>query len=181
MQIHHTLLPNEERKILYKDYRFRVLTVASLTFSSVILIGIVFLVPAFLEAYNFKHAELSLVNSVNTKVNPNTQVIKDELIKDNMLLNISKNYRNESVFSSLMREVIGERQNISISSISIEPISSTSTNIVVQGIAPTRDGLLNLKNRLSKLEKVNSVELPLSGLTKSEQVPFSLRINRNLP
>jgi hypothetical protein len=178
MQVHHTLLPDGERHVLYKDYRFRILTVASLIFIVVSIISTIFLMPAFLEAYNFKVSETSLAENISNKVNPETKIIKDELIKDNILLNISKAYSKDSYFSDLLGEVIGQRSNISISSISIDPVSSTSTNITIQGISPTRDDLLSFKSRLSKVEGVLSVDLPLSGLTKSEKVPFSMRISK---
>jgi hypothetical protein len=49
--------------------------------------------------------------------------------------------------------------------------------VVLQGKALTREGLIAFKKNLEQDKRFSGVELPISDLAKSKDIPFALRLS----
>lgn len=75
--------------------------------------------------------------------------------------------------SLLIAEALAARGPVKLSAVSVEDVSSTTATVIVQGVAPTRDDLIIFKTRLETISGA-PVDLPISGLAKNRDIPFSI-------
>jgi hypothetical protein len=178
--MHYTLLTESERVNIHREYRIRALMVFCYTMAIAVAIGMVVLFPAYIAAYLSENSENQLVSAQQVE-NKDLAKMKNELIADAGTLRSLSTYVNSPAISSLISEIVEAGSAVKIYSVNVDSISTSSAAISLQGIAPTRSVLLGFKAKLESLDKIAKVEFPISGLTKSVSVPFSLRITRSLP
>ncbi len=178
--MHYTLLTPNERKQIHKEYRVRALVVFCFTMAIVGIIGMVSLFPAYMEAYGYENEEIQN-SAIRNGPRTNVAFMKNELAGDAVRLGVLRAYVGTTNMSEIISQVLGLAVSMKITSIDIEPNTEKSVYIFLRGIAPTRTDILELKSKLEASKGITQVEFPISELTKSVSVPFSLRITRTMP
>ncbi|MEN9912700.1 MAG: hypothetical protein RLY66_108 [Candidatus Parcubacteria bacterium] len=178
----HSFLPSQDQKALKKRYRLHATVVALFLLSVVGIIGIGSLFPAYVEvSFEERDQNASLKDGADKEGVQSIADIISELQSDAILTRELSNTLTEERSSDFIKEVISARASVKVHSISIPEVSTTSAVIVIQGIAPTRESLVSFKTRLEGLANGNKVELPISELAKSKDIPFSFKFTRLLP
>ncbi|PIR03254.1 MAG: hypothetical protein COV60_01310 [Candidatus Magasanikbacteria bacterium CG11_big_fil_rev_8_21_14_0_20_43_7] len=123
----------------------------------------------FLQSY---FADVAL-QSIRTQ-NP-TKEINGRVISINMTLKtaqaIQKGYHSWTPLVHLIAETIPS--DILIESVQFD---STAGTLSLSGVVPSREALLALKSSLESLDQIDAVTIPLSDLTKHDQIHISLTI-----
>lgn len=93
----------------------------------------------------------------------------------NMTLNQTEKMQGEYVAWLPLLETITSAipERVGIEELSID---TTKKTIVVTGIAPTRDDLLQLKDRFAALPNVKPFDIPIAQLIEKQNIPFSFTI-----
>lgn len=177
----HTLLPLYERKLLRREYFFRVMIVLFFLSSLSVLLGIASIFPVYIKAADLKRESDLEVSRINKKNGDSSlKNIQKSVANSLILLNyLEKNNENIEI-SSLIEEVLNMRGELSISSFSSTKTSTTTFSMNIQGIAPTRKSLLDFKSNFEGLREGNKVNLPVSELAKNSKIPFSLELKQKI-
>jgi hypothetical protein len=177
--MHHTLLPESERKLIHGEYHVRVFIVSCFVLFVIGVIGVTSLFPAFTFAYlSEKSGNLLVVSSDAEGKMANS--MKAELKDDATLLSFIKSNISKPSYLGMISDIVSIRGTSMIYSMSFDTVSTSSAVIVMQGLSPTRNDLLAFKSRLESMKKGNIVELPISQLTKSTDLNFSLKLTESL-
>ncbi len=178
----HSFLPIPEQNALKRIYRIHVTIVALFLISAVALIGIGSLFPAYVSTYAEEYSQLATINSLKeSKDTSESARIQRELQADSAKITVLAKTASIIRPSAIIARLIDGRGTVRISSIILSDISSTTAVVIMQGVAPTRESLVAFKTRLEGLTPGNKVELPISGFARSKDLPFSMKVNHNLP
>jgi hypothetical protein len=177
--MHYSLLPESERKIIHNEYRVRALVVFCIVMSITGVAGMVALFPAYLEADVFRLGEIQ-ISSKESKTDEALAQNKAELVRDATSLRSVSGFMKSPLLSAVASEILNISKAVDINSIGIDIVGTSSLQILIQGLAPTRASLLDLKVKLESQKQITKVEFPISELTKSVDVPFSIRITRSI-
>jgi hypothetical protein len=181
--IHYTLLPAQELRLLKKEYRTRVTIFMMFFLSFVILFGIFALMPAFIYSYSQEKVLLARLGELHKgKASSGIDEIRKDLSNSTEIINRLKNNKTPFVYSSVISQIINHKSGgVRIKSISVSTDSQQATTtalvLVVQGVADTRESLIQFRDNLEADPLVTKVELPISDLAKSKNVSYSLRIH----
>lgn len=178
----HSFLPVQDQKALKKRYRLHATIVALFMLSVVGIVGVGSLAPAYIRvAFEEMTQTASLKSSSIDSENLNAAEMVEELRGDASAARELLEMSSRELSSTLIKDAISARASVRVLSIAISDISTTTATMVIQGIAPTRESLVSFKTRLEGFAAGNKVELPISELAKSKDIPFSLRFTRVLP
>jgi hypothetical protein len=184
--IHYTLLPEKEIRTLKREYRTRLFITLLFFVCFAVLVGLVSLLPAYLFSSFQEKEALSNLDSIKEERQDNeASEISKELVLVNDLVKKIKSNQNSFIPSDLITRVILEKTpgisltafQISGSTESNKNSTTTTTLIVIQGGALSRESLINFKSNLEANPLFTKVELPVSDLTKSKNIPFSIRLS----
>ncbi|MFA6295618.1 MAG: hypothetical protein WC666_04375 [Candidatus Paceibacterota bacterium] len=178
----HTLLPLKERVSLRREYRVRALVVLLFMLSISCLIGIVALIPGFIRTYSEEVAVMNMVSSLKTeKDNAGLSSLENDFVLSKKLLSY---FDNKGIpdfkTSAIINGIISIKDNLRLTSIAVTRGSTTTVSVVIQGVAPTRNSLLAFKTRFESAIPGNKVDLPVSQLSKSSNLQFSLKLTQQL-
>lgn len=159
----------------------RALTVLLLLISIAGLIGIVALFPSFIKAYSEESEALNKVSSINIKnSNENSDSLQSEIVFSKKLLSYLHKEDREQNSSNIINSLIGMRDSLKLTSISLTKVSTSTVSIILQGIAPTRNSLLDFKKQFEANKPGNIVDLPVAQLSKSSNIQFSLKLTQQI-
>ncbi len=184
--IHYTLLPEKEIKKLKTEYRTRLLIILLFFISFAVLIGIGALTPAYLfSSIKEKDALGDLQMIKNNRQKNGTADISKDLAKTNDLVKKIKEHQDKVISSEVItRIILNKNSQIKMTSFQFSSIASTAKNattsttqIVIQGKSDDRESLVAFKESLEADSFFTKVELPVSDLAKSKDIPFSLRLS----
>jgi hypothetical protein len=171
-----TLLSEQHKKKLFKEYRIRLL-ITFLIFASVFfVIGIALLFPSFISITTLKssyenESEL-LLKEIELK---NQSGLASTLNQIQFDLTLAKPDETD-VYRSI-NEILNEvSSEISINTIRYTRGVGAPSSLNLQGIAKDRSGLLSFTNKLKKILIFSSVDLPVSNLAKQTDVPFNITL-----
>ena len=183
--MNYSLLPENERIILRKEYRIRAGIVLCVVLSIAVVIGTVSLFPAYVHTLYATSQTAALASTTTLVSDAEYARMKADLAVASTQLALVGPYVHAPAPSSLIEQVIRLRDTVRIQAISFtsEPVAADArkipVTIVIRGIAPTRDALLSFRDRLAAVPETK-VTLPLSELTKSIDVPFSLTVQQTI-
>lgn len=175
----HTLLPDNLRVSIRREYRIKLIIVFCLMLTVAGVIGIVALFPSFIHAYSTQQSRTSSVSSTDSAKDKEYAKMKAEFASDYTQLRTITPYTKSSDPSEFINSIIDLKGNIKINSIAFSRDASTTISLIIRGIAPTRASLLVFKDKIESLDNT-TVDLPVSELTKSVDAPFSMQINQKL-
>jgi MoxR-like ATPase len=102
------------------------------------------LFPAYMEATVFKSSEVQIIEKavpVDETLNKN----KQEIVNDSTNLKAVTEFFKNPILSDHITGILSLAKNTKINSVSIEKLANGDLQILLQGIAPTRLALLDLK------------------------------------
>ncbi len=180
--IFHTLLPLHERKILRREYRFRLVIVLCFLISVAGIVGTGSLFPAFVHAVLAERdAENSLILLTKDKKGSTVADVERNLNANKALLVSLTDSTHGQDFSFVVQTIVGLRGPIRINSAMLAKMGTSTATVTIGGIAPTRDSLLAFKSRLESIASGHKVSFPVSVLAKSTNIQFSIQITTPLP
>lgn len=171
------LLPLKNKKNIRKEYIGRLLIVTLLFSMLTLVVAITLSIPSyllsknktlsseektkFLESYLTKREESSVVNELN---------ITNEKIKTLSL-------PEERRISTIINAILDKKNNgIKINGLNLRKSGNTES-LIVGGEAVSRNNLISFRDSLKSVPGFSNVDLPISNLTKSTDINFSLEIN----
>lgn len=174
------LLPKKEKELLQKEYftRLMIIVLGLLTGSTLLSAG--FLVPSYValevkkdtagEQINLLNESILNKNSVETEKKLNTIIAKIEVL----------NRQDKISLTNFVNKIIENKPTeVHITDFLYNKVQKkdiTEKVITLRGVADQRDSLLKFKDYLSGLELFKEVNLPLSNLTKDEDVDFLINL-----
>lgn len=180
----HTLIPTDLRKSLRHEYHMRTGVVLLFMLSIASVIGIVSLLPSFVYITSEKTSgerSLSSLRDVN-KEKTGAESIGELKKQADTLALFNDQSKSKISYSSIIESILGVRGAVELNSLSVSRTGTTTTVIVLRGIAPSRDSLVVFKGRLESAMSGNKVDLPVSALAKSKDIQFSITVtNDTLP
>ena len=180
----HTLIPFPDRKKLRHEYRIRVAIVLCFMLSVAGIIGSASLFPTFIRVQREdKDARVAAdILKKNKDANGVTDIEK-QLAEGNILLGVLASSLHRPMLSAAIADLVGTRQQITITSVAMSRSQSTTTrsaDVILQGKAPTRESLLSFKDRIEKGIPGSKVDLPISELSKSRDIQFSITVKQSI-
>lgn len=169
------LLPQEKKKELRKNYRFRLVIVGSLLFSAVV-VSLCVVLGSF---YLLMRIEKNDMSQALEAVKADEALIIDKGIirqtgdKLTILLLSSENVLATEAINSILDN---KDDDIKINEISYST-SDTVAKIKLRGVAGTREKLLEFTRELEDVDKFSEIQSPISDLSKSTDITFSIDID----
>lgn len=182
--IHYTLLPEKEMRSLKREYRTRVFIILLFFISCGIIIGIISLFPAFILSYSQGKDSIEKIETIHkNRESRGIDLISKELSDNYQMIKKLKSENGIAKVSDIIFEISKLRPNqISLNSFQIDKTKETATSsisVIIQGKAMARESLIIFKKNLESDKRIIKVELPISDLAKSKNVPFSVRLTLN--
>lgn len=184
--IHYTLLPEREIRILKREYRTRLVVILLFFMSLSVVVGIISLVPAYVfSSFQEKEASANLNNIKNSDQKNEFESAIKELTSTNDLVKRLNGNKSPMVSSEVVGRIISNKSaGIKLNSIQFSGVSDSAKNattsvtqIIIQGRSVDRETLVKFKNSLEADELFTKIELPVSDLTKSKDITFSVRLS----
>ena len=167
-------------KRLRWEYRVRLFVILIFFVSCAILVGIFSLLPSYIFSRTQEQQALQNAQTLeqSRQARGIDQIEKDLTQSQALLVQITRGEQNNSVYSDTIQNIaLYHTPQVAINSIdfSTSPSDATTTIVIIQGKALTRDALIDFEAKLKKDAHFAGVELPISDLTQSKNVPFALR------
>lgn len=179
--MNYTFLPQIERNKLKREYRIRASVVSLFVLSVVMIIGIAALFPTFISSKIVEKNELARIAEINKTNNESgLEIIKTQLNRDNILMNSVEDAVSTPTFYTAVKDIVTAKGSVKLYSIAVTGFSTTTIDVVIQGLAPSRDSLIAFKNRLETSLPGSSANLPLSDLAKNKDIQFSLKFTYSI-
>lgn len=176
------ILPIEEKKKVLIEYRIRLAIVSIFAVGSLAIAIAVLLAPAYMLAVSKHNVSKDQLSALEKKYGDSAQE-KDlgEQIREintKILLLLSGDTTDKLIPSQIVTSIINLKGNdIKISSLTYETTASQE-RVVLTGAASNRDSLAGFVDTLKKDPTFTSVTMPISSYVKSENIDFSIVIER---
>ena len=139
--------------------------------SAVFVAGLIFSLPAYMRAISEEQRQLEAVTELRHS---------NDKKSDSMIVNKLSFVRERP--SEAVERIVGLRnKEMRLNSLSYSVSGTTTVEVIIQGIAPSRASLLSFKSRLENMAPLIHINLPLSELAKSSSIPFSLKVIYKIP
>jgi hypothetical protein len=150
--------------------------------SSALVAGSILLLPAYLRARWEEDKQINAAAELGkSKIEQGTEAIENEMLTDSTAIAVLDKSLKDERPSVLVERVASLRENIRLTSFSYSGLSTTTAELTVQGVAPTRDSLLSFKSRVESMANNVRADLPISELAKGADIPFSMQIICSIP
>ncbi len=179
--IYYTLLPEDEIKILRREYHIRLFITIVFFISSFFVIGILSLIPSYIYTNGVEEKIAQKTSDIEKdRKASGIDSIERELINDNKKIKklISDSTNTASYFDLVQKVISSKKSGITVYSFNISKGEATTSPIVIvfSGKSPTREALINFKEGLELERNFSKVELPISDLVKNKDLTFSIRL-----
>lgn len=176
------ILPAAEKKKVLIEYRVRLAVVSIFAIGAVAVAGAVLLVPAYLLAVSKHGASNDQLSALEKKYGDSAQ--EKELgaqireVNTKILLLLSGGTTDKLTPSQAIANIISlKSSDIKISSLTYEA-TANQERIVLTGAASDRDSLAGFVETIKKNPTFTSVTMPISSYVKSENIDYSIVIER---
>ena len=173
------VLPENEKLIVSKEYKFRLLTVVFFMIAIFVITSTVLLVPNYVFSKN-KHATLKRqIESLNqidgVDAGNSLSSIVADINKNLDLLNTVP--QNISVIENILSPVLKSKgPGIKISKLNYTISIDNKRTLEVAGKSTDRAALKNLEESLKKYPTIEKVDLPVSNFSKRTNINFFLTV-----
>lgn len=164
------LLPPNAKKVIKRDYVYRVAAVSFLSLASLFLVSILISIPSwYLLDLSEKAAGTHL--SMAEAAKSTYAELANKVTETNKLIKHLENSLSEPKLANLVSEL----DDLSGSSISItEFIFNPDGKVSLSGIADSRSDLSVFRDGLAADERFSGIDLPLSSLARDKDTPFTI-------
>ena len=151
--------------------------------SAVFVAGLIFSLPAYMRAISEEQRQLEAVTELrHSNDKKSDSMIVNKLSFDSSALLILGDSLLRERPSEAVERIVGLRnKEMRLNSLSYSVSGTTTVEVIIQGIAPSRASLLSFKSRLEYMAPLIHINLPLSELAKSSSIPFSLKVVYKIP
>ena len=172
-----TLLPEDYKKRIVKDYRSRLTNVGLLLFIGAFFAGIILLIPSLAFVGSKKTELLSekmlLETDIAEKNSNNLAEALSSIRTDLVVLQ-----REEVSPTDFIKKIIGVKTPaIKINEIHYTLTEDTAGTFTISGLALLRKDLTSFTKSLETIPGVILVDLPISNLAKDANLPFTIQIS----
>lgn len=171
------LLPKKDKRIVEREYLFRLATIVFFALSIVVSIGIVLLLPSFflVESKRLSLEQLAQSAGVSVLEENSAQVLLQET---KMRLVVLDQSRETKPISNLVVSLLEERpREIRLTSITYKVQNKNSGSMTVSGVAQNRSALITFTKRLERNRYFTDINFPVSNLASNENILFSISTN----
>ena len=170
------LLPPEEKKLVRREYRFRVVGVFLMLTCVAECLGVAFLLPAYIYSDTKRHNAEAEKKSM-TQLKDDDQKVFVTLRTLGKQAEAAK-LEARTPFSDTIKLVVAHAGNgLSIQSISFDSQGPQKHGLSVSGHAATSQVLLAFKNSMQAEPVVRSVDIPVSAFAEDQNISFTATIN----
>jgi hypothetical protein len=180
------LLPEDKTRAIRREYFLRLLLIAVLVLTVVVIAQMVFLLPSYLYEHELvatRSSELQALSSNLATAQEQQAQTQLSALKSgaDFLLGLGK----APTVSAAMRAILAvSRPGITLSGfaygqVDANPSSATRT-LQLSGIASTRESLRSYDSALAALPFVSSADLPISDYAKDSKIPFTITLTGSL-
>lgn len=173
------ILPENEKVILRKEYRTRLLTVCLFMLSFLLLVVFFLLIPFYvlsdnkIQALNIQLGQYNVSNS-DSSGNNLTKIITD--INQNLEL-LNGNQKPNNFTQDILSSILASRpKGIQFFRIFYATSADGKKSIEINGKASDRAVLRTFEDALQKNKYIESTKLPVSNFTKRSDIDFSINI-----
>ncbi len=171
-----TLLPQQQKKKLWKLYRIRLAIIFLLFVTTMSLVSIGFLFPSYISlAFNKDALNIDTKNLESKIAEKNNKGLNETLDQIKITL-LSVNPDETNILESIRIILDRMPHDISVQSLNYTRGQDAPSSIVVNGVAGDRNSLIIFTKQLQSELMFDSVNLPVSNLAKQSETPFSLTI-----
>jgi Tfp pilus assembly protein PilN len=171
-----TLLPEQHKKRLFKEYRIRLAITFLIIVSVFFIIGIALLFPSYIslqtEKSTYKTESDALSKQIELKDKEGLTTTMDMIQSELSLVKPDET----QIFRAINAILNQTTSDISILSLGYTRGDKSPSSINIQGVAKDRASLLTFSNNLKKELLFTSVDLPVSNLAKQTDVKFNLTL-----
>jgi len=172
-----TLLSEQHKKLLYRQYRTRLLCVIFIFISGLFLSSIALLLPSYL-ALTTEDARLqsdikSFLEQISEKNSKGLVTTLNEIKSIVALIS-----PEDTKMYSVLKVILGKKPaGISITSIDYARNDGAPSSLSFQGVAASRSALIQFSKTLQSEKMFSSVSLPVSNLAKESDIKYSLTVS----
>lgn len=171
------LLPEKEKKVLKREYLFRLIFVILCFVGASLVVASVFLLPSYLLS-NRKLADLNEQNSqikqdIQKKTDPNLAKFLSSLKGNLAALKITNTTGSSSV---PIKEITDKKTSgITLNQFFIN-YNDSGSSIIVSGNAKTRDYLTTFYHDIQSIPDFSKVDLPISDFAADKNIDFTMTL-----
>lgn len=175
-----TLLAEQQKKRLYREYRFRLLTLLAFFIAAFFIILSLMLLPSRLILSLEHKALMDEDHAYRVSIdNDNSKVLIETLgdIKSKVALAAP----DDSHLFETLQVVLSSRPNsVLIRGISYTRGVDVADSLTITGVAGKRSDLIAYFRTLQKASQFSAADLPVGSLTKDVDVPFTINLRGEL-
>lgn len=172
------LRPEQKKKIIH-EYHVRFFVLAFALLLCIQVISIVLLVPSYTtskiraDAANSQSSILQ-AQSVSEKVTTLNNLVK----KTNDYVSVFVSLPTSTDIIGAINSIVDNRGTVKIKGLVYNSSQNSLQQIIAQGVAPTRQDLLDFVKRLKEQPGVLSATSPLSDFSQAQNINFSVTVVR---
>jgi len=171
------LLPLEEKEKIKAEYRVRVFVVILFFVFATIIIATVLLLPRYLFLETRERVYGGELSKIDIDLADGQRELKNVLRDTKRKVDILESGADKvNVYHDIFLPVLENRNTIEIDGISYENTRDDDV-LLVSGISPDRDTLLDFIKKLEQNPSFGNVELPVSNFIKNKDIEFSMDIS----
>ncbi len=173
-----SFLPEQQRKVLVREYRIRLSVVIFSGLFLVLLVATILELPAYFFS-KIKMYEVSDIAkmSANDEDAKNVRIAFEEIYHTNAYVGILSKESEPKLYEGLDK-IIKLRGAVLINSFAISRKEDASSSVMtITGRAPKREDLVNFSKVLKAEPTINVINLPVSDLVKTKDINFNMTIS----
>ncbi len=174
------LIPNEEKKVMIKNFYYRLVIVVLFALGIVMFIASIVLLPSYFIS---SVKERSFNKSLNAEIAKEIETINQQNLSivsalDYKLSLLEKSSRGKFILSEkVINEILLKKiSNIKITQIYFENNATEGRKINISGTATSRERLSMFSHALENDPLFKKVDLPISNFIKGSNIRFSLSL-----
>ena len=171
------LLPENEKKEISREYRFRRLALVLISMICLSVSAAVFLLPSFILSWYKAQGDGYADSGANAKpdAEASSLLARSETAKQLSAILKPEDYALPSSFiDTLIRNKTSQNK---INSISYSRDQTGAINVSVNGVSDSRQALVSFTNRLGKEPGIGKINIPVSNFTKDADISFSFSLS----
>ncbi len=170
------LIPPIGHKTIRREYILRVVSTILLLFSSVIICLTIALVPR----YVLVDTQIKVLESELNQQGISTDVysaVEKEVKNSNNVLSQIKSVSPHTLSSTVIEEVKAVASpSITFETFQVDSGGDRVNSVQIQGVAPTREALAQLKLKLENSPMFEKAEVPIADLVRDTNLPFTITV-----
>lgn len=172
------LLPEQNKKIIRREYFMRVLSIAFIFLFLTALLSSTFLLPAFFLSIEKEKSVRESAEIVSKSVKFREQNSTDFLLEEaERKLELLSSKNGGILVQDIVMKIVDEKPyGVSIYGISYMELTEGRSRITLTGVAGEREDMLSFRKYLERDGLFSSVRLPVSNFAKDKDIKFSIEI-----